>query len=124
LAIALLQEPSLHGQPFNFGPKAQQNQTVLDLVQQMSLHWDQVRWQDVSGITDRPYESGLLKLNCDKALHYLKWHAVMNFEDTVEMTADWYRVCYDEPQKIAEMTLSQITRYTAIAKKPGLEWAQ
>ncbi len=124
LAIALAQRPELHGQPFNFGPQAQQNHSVLSLVQQMALYWDQVRWQDVSGLADGPYESGLLKLNCDKALHYLQWHAVMGFEDTVRMTADWYRIYYQQSTQIATVTDAQIVAYTAIAKQQGLGWAQ
>jgi len=124
LAVALSQRPELHGEPFNFGPPAQQNHSVLELVQQMALHWDQVRWQDVSQSAAGPYESGLLKLNCDKSLHYLRWHAVMGFEDTVRMTAEWYRSYYQYQQQIAATTYSQIRAYTAIAKEQGLSWAQ
>lgn len=124
LAIALSQRPELHGEPFNFGPPAQQNHSVLQLVQQMALHWDQVRWQDVSQSVTGPYESGLLKLNCDKALHYLRWRAVMGFEDTVRMTAEWYGTYYQQPAQIAATTRSQIEAYTAIAKQQGLAWAQ
>ena len=124
LASALLQQPELHGEPFNFGPQAQQSHTVLELVQQMALHWDQVRWQDVSVSVAGPYESGLLKLNCDKSLHYLHWHAVMGFEDTVRMTAEWYRAYYQQPEQISVTTDAQIASYTKIAKQHGLEWAQ
>lgn len=124
LAIALTQRPELHGQPFNFGPQAQQNYSVLALVKQMALHWDQVRWQDVSGIATGPYESGLLKLNCDKAQQYLQWHAVMGFEDTVKMTAEWYRAYYHQQTQVAALTDTQISAYTAIAKQQGLDWAQ
>lgn len=123
LAIALSQRPELHGEPFNFGPQAQQNHSVLELVQQMALHWEQVHWQDVSGLAAVPYESGLLKLNCDKSLHYLDWHAVMGFEDTVRMTAEWYRAYYHQPSQIAATTNAQIAAYMAIAKQHGLEWA-
>jgi len=124
LAIALTQQPELHGEPFNFGPQSQKNHSVLDLVRQMALHWEQVRWQDVSESVSGPYESGLLKLNCDKSLHYLNWHAVMGFEDTVRMTAEWYRTYYQQPVQIAETTNAQIAAYTKIAKKHGLTWAQ
>jgi CDP-glucose 4,6-dehydratase len=124
LAIGLSQRPELHGEPFNFGPHAQQNHSVLELVKQMALHWEQVRWQDVSGSIAGPYESGLLKLNCDKSLHYLQWHAVMGFEDTVRMTAEWYRAYYQQPANIAPTTNAQIAAYTAIAKQHGLVWAQ
>lgn len=124
LAVALSQRPELHGEPFNFGPQAQQDHSVLELVQQMALHWDQVRWQDVSQSAAGPYESGLLKLNCDKALHYLRWHAVMDFEDTVRMTAEWYRAYYQQPAQIAATTQAQIEAYTAFAKQQGLAWAE
>jgi CDP-glucose 4,6-dehydratase len=124
LAVALSQRPELHGEPFNFGPQAKQNHSVLELVQEMALHWDQVRWQDVSGMAAGPYESGLLKLNCDKALHYLRWHAVMGFEETVRMTAEWYRSYYQLPKGISFTTNAQIAAYTTIAKQNGLDWAQ
>ncbi|MBT6007810.1 MAG: CDP-glucose 4,6-dehydratase [Rhodobacterales bacterium] len=124
LAIELSMRPELHGEPFNFGPPAQQNHSVLELVQQMALHWDQVRWQDVSNSIEGPYESGLLKLNCDKSLHYLHWHAVMGFEDTVRMTAEWYEAYYRQTGNIATVTQSQIEAYTEIAKLQKLEWAE
>ncbi len=124
LAVALSQRPELHGEPFNFGPAAQQNHSVLELVQQMAIYWDQVRWRDVSQSMVGPYESGLLKLNCDKALHYLKWSAVMGFEDTVRMTAEWYSAYYRNPAEITIMTQIQIKSYMAFAKEQGLTWAQ
>ncbi len=123
LAVALSQRPELHAEPFNFGPRAQQNHSVLELVQQMALHWDQVRWEDASKSAKGPYESGLLKLNCDKALHYLRWHAVMDFEDTVGATARWYRAYYQQPETVAATTREQIGAYTELARKQGIPWA-
>jgi CDP-glucose 4,6-dehydratase len=119
LAAELYQRPELHGEPFNFGPPAQQNHTVLELVVEMSRHWSGVRWADVSANTSGPYESGLLKLNCDKALQLLQWHASMSFTETVRMTAEWYRVFYENPQSIAEVTLAQIREYESIAQAQG-----
>ena len=124
LATALSHQPEMHGESFNFGPPAQQNHSVLELVRQMALHWDKVSWKDVSQSAQGPYESGLLKLNCDKALHHLRWHAVMGFEDTVRMTTEWYRAFYQRPDSIADTTDMQIADYTAIAKQQGLAWAQ
>ena len=124
LAAVLSHQPEMHGESFNFGPPAQQNHSVLELVRQMALHWDKVSWKDVSQSAKGPYESGLLKLNCDKALHHLRWHAVMGFEDTVRMTAEWYRAFYQQPASIAEVSNQQIADYTAIAKQQGLAWAQ
>jgi CDP-glucose 4,6-dehydratase len=124
LGVALSQQPELHGQPFNFGPQAQQSYSVLDLVKEMSRHWDEVRWKDVSGGAVGPYESGLLKLNCDKALHFLQWYAVLDFESTVQMTTEWYRAYYQSKSQIVATTNAQIANYTKIAKAQGLVWAQ
>lgn len=125
LAVALKESSALHGQPFNFGPPAQQNHSVGKLVTAMSAHWDQVRWEDVSAQYGGPYESGLLKLNCDKALHHLRWRAVWDFDATVRETALWYRQYYEQPsQSIADFSLSQIRAYVDAARKQGLAWAQ
>jgi CDP-glucose 4,6-dehydratase len=114
LAAALIDHPELHGESFNFGPPSHQNHTVLELVQQMSLHWDQVRWEDVSRDLTGPYESGLLKLNCDKALHYLGWQAVLGFEETVKLTAEWYKAYYEQAEAICSVTKNQINNYMKI----------
>jgi CDP-glucose 4,6-dehydratase len=119
LAATLAQHPALHGESFNFGPPRHQNHSVLELVQQMARHWGQVRWEDASGDTNGPHESGLLKLNCDKALHYLGWKAALGFEETVRLTAEWYRAYYDSPDTIAAVTHAQIRHYTALVNPAG-----
>ena len=123
LAYDLDKSKRLHGEPFNFGPPAQQNQSVLELVEVMSHYWDKVRWEDISKRADQPYESGLLKLNCDKALHELNWRAVMDFEETVSMTAEWYKSFYLDQTTILDFTNSQLEKYTDLAKSRGLDWA-
>ena len=124
LAIALHENSKLHGQPFNFGPNIRENHSVGDLVSEMANHWDQVRWEDVSSQYGGPYESGLLKLNCDKALYHLNWQAILDFEVTVKMTAEWYRNFYITPNNICMVSQRQIQTYTDIAKNKGLSWAQ
>ncbi|MDC1238144.1 CDP-glucose 4,6-dehydratase [Pseudomonadales bacterium] len=111
LGALLSQNHRLHGEAFNFGPQAQQNHSVLELVKQMSRSWSEVRWAECEPQSSQFYESGLLKLNCDKALHFLNWHAVLNFEETVALTADWYRSFYDEPISIQDVTHKQINDY-------------
>lgn len=111
LAAALFERPELHGEAFNFGPNNDQTQSVLELVQEMSKCWDQVKWKSVINDSVSPYESGLLKLNCDKALHFLKWQSSLKFEETVKLTADWYKSYYEKPDLIYETTLDQIKKY-------------
>ena len=125
LAMALKESAALHGQPFNFGPPAQQNHSVGELVSAMTEHWDQVRWEDVSAQYGGPYESGLLKLNCDKALHHLRWQAAWDFATTVRETALWYRRYYEQPTaSIADFSVAQIAAYVQAARTQGVAWPQ
>ena len=60
-------------------------------------------------------KAGLLKLNCDKALHHLRWTAVLGFEETARLTAEWYRAYYDDPEAISTVTDAQLRHYSAVA---------
>jgi len=125
LAMVLHKSGELHGEPFNFGPPAHQNHTVGVLVSEMARRWDKGRWEDVSDQDAGPHESGLLKLNCDKALHHLGWRAIWDFDTTVRETAFWYRRYYKDPQSsIADFSLEQISAYVAEAQRQELIWAQ
>jgi CDP-glucose 4,6-dehydratase len=124
LALALNRDPKLQGEAFNFGPQPQEEHSVLDLVKEMSVYWDKIRWEDVSGVPNEFHESGLLKLNCNKALDELKWRATMSFEKTVQLTAEWYQSFYMSSEQIFNITNQQIDEYTQLAQEIGLKWAQ
>jgi len=124
LAIALVKHADLHGEAFNFGPSFLNNYTVLDLVRQMGIYWDKVQWDEAPTSLQEKYESGLLKLNCDKAMLNLNWHTVMSFEETVCMTVEWYRSYYQKSNNSVSVTNSQIADYSDLAKQRGLFWAQ
>jgi CDP-glucose 4,6-dehydratase len=124
LAAELYQREELHGEPFNFGPPVHQNHTVLELVQSISQYWHKVHWEDNSGDEKQPSESGLLKLNCDKALHHLNWQTVLTFQETVRMIGEWYSSYYKEPSTIRDVTLSHIHEYETNAREKGMRWIQ
>lgn len=124
LALHLSNDNLLHGEAFNFGPLAQQNYSVLQLIQEMKKHWDKVSWVEDNGVQKSIFESTLLKLNCDKALHFLNWHSVWNFEQTILETTTWYRKYYENPCLIKDKTLEQIDLFSSDAQKIGLSWAK
>jgi CDP-glucose 4,6-dehydratase len=53
----------------------------------------------------------------------LNWHSALDFEETVQITAEWYRNYYSSPQLINETTENQISLYVSSARKQGLKWA-
>ncbi len=124
LAAKLNLKSELHGEAFNFGPSETGDFSVISLVEEMSIHWDKVKYEDISKFKDSYHESELLKLNCDKARHLLNWKSVMNFSETVKMTADWYKSFYANTSPIIETTENQITYYCNLAKERELTWAQ
>ncbi len=126
LASELSQGPHLHGEAYNFGPSADQNFSVRELIDEMTKHWDSVVWNDTSGdlSVERVYEAGLLKLNCDKALAHLLWEPTMTFEETVKLTVEWYKAFYQKDRiDIHEFTLNQIRFYMTLAEERQLRWA-
>ena len=124
LAANLADSPRLHGEAFNFGPRAEQNYSVRTLLESLKTHWSDVVWQDTSDQKNQHYEAGLLKLNCDKALAQLNWQPTLNFEETVKLTAEWYKAFYHNPERcILDVTLQQLTYYIEMAKQKGIAWA-
>lgn len=122
LALALEADGKFHGEAFNFGPPAENNHSVIDLVKEMSLYWNKVKFEDISKSYVGPHEAGLLKLNCDKALSYLKWKAVLDFKETVQFTAEWYRNFYEKNTNVKEFSLKQIELYIKKASEKKVVW--
>ena len=123
LASCLHSDKAFHGEAFNFGPLASQNNPVRELIFEMSKYWERVRWNDVSEEGEHVHEAGLLKLNCDKALNDLRWESTLDFNETVKMTVDWYKVFYqNESSSMYDITLKQIEQYTQLAKIKKMSW--
>lgn len=123
-AKLLTKEPNLNGESFNFGPPAEVNATVEQLLQEMVKHWNGKSWRVESSALTRK-EAGLLKLSCDKALARLAWQPTLKFSETVEFTASWYRSFYENSAANAgALTSQQIARYVNFAKERNLAWAK
>jgi len=113
----------LAGEAYNFGPAADANHTVAEVVDALAMHWPGFRCEMDRACTPGMQECTLLKLCCDKALACLGWKATLNFEECIRYTAEWYRAYYatDKPDMLA-FTLGQIYAYTVAAEARGLPW--
>ncbi|AOP33699.1 CDP-glucose 4,6-dehydratase [Leptospira tipperaryensis] len=119
-----LGQEGLNGEAFNFGPDANVNQTVSELLDAMVERWPGVGWSVPKGFEGGGKEANLLKLSCDKVLFHLKWQAVLGFSETVDFTVDWYRNWIDRKTGIYDFTVSQINRYCELASKKKYIWAK
>ncbi len=126
LGESLFKDGSLCGEAFNFGPRAEQNHTVKELLEDLSVYWDFKEPSEAYAVTDNiPFhEAGLLKLNCDKALFYLKWQATLGYAETIKFTSEWYYNFYNSKKDIYAKSVEQIREYETLAANKGLLWTK
>jgi CDP-glucose 4,6-dehydratase len=125
LGAKLAAEEEFHGEAFNFGPRAEQNRTVVELLNEMSKYWGFEEENESFHITANiPFhEAGLLKLNCDKALFYLKWEPNLDYTETIRLVSKWYYSFYREKIDMYEFTINQINEYEKIANERKRIWS-
>lgn len=125
LSAALATRRELNGESFNFGPRAEQNRSVVELLTDLSRYWHFEAPSDAYRVTEnRPFhEAGLLKLNCDKALFFLRWQATLEYDECVKLVSEWYYKYYKGDEAMYDLTIGQIEQYELLAKSRGLVWA-
>lgn len=125
LGWMLTKDSNLSGESFNFGPAAQINKTVLQLLEDLSAFFNKEKDQAYTITENTPFdEARLLKLNCDKALHFLKWHAILDYPQLMEFTGAWYSCFYGKHADMLEYTRQQIREYEHIAQTKELAWTR
>ncbi len=126
LGARLAQGPALHGESYNFGPRAEQNNRVVDLLVDLARIWgfdDPSQSFCITG--DAPFhEAGLLKLSCDKALFDLRWEPNLSYAECVEMTGGWYRDVLKNGASAAEVTTRHVREYEAKAVERSRVWTR
>ena len=123
LGAELFENKQLNGEGFNFGPKAENSHTVEQLLKDLSKIW-QITENKAYNITDNItfHEAGLLKLNCDKALFYLKWTSALDYQTLIKFTGEWYYHFYKNRSDIFDLTINQIAEYQKLAKELNIKW--
>lgn len=123
IAQRLMNNQIRSGECYNFGPSALDNFSVLQLLNEMKKHY-----KDAEFILKKSRilkESNLLKLNCDKAMVQLKWKSTLDFQETIQMTMDWYKYFYElSSEAMFEFSKDQINQYMKIASDRKLKWAK
>lgn len=127
LAQQLQERPgALSGESFNFGPKAEQNHTVETIIRDMSRQWKFADPSAAYGVTPNAEfkESGLLKLNCDKALAGLSWQPTLEYSVMIDFVSAWYYHFYRSDRNMFDFTMEQIDAYQSLAQKKDLPWTR
>ena len=103
---------------FNFGPYPEENYCVADVVTEVLKSWPG-SWQDRSDPTAL-HEADHLNLSIKKAVDFLGWSPVWNFEKTITKTVEWYRLHHENPKSTRALTQEQIVSYEADAEAAGI----
>lgn len=126
LGSDLARRSDLHGQAFNFGPRAEQSSSVEDLLKDLSLQWGIDDSEKAYRIIANSsfHEAVLLKLNCDKALFNLKWESNLLYSETIKLVGEWYVRYYQQDNNMLNFTFEQISEYEEIGIERGRVWAR
>ena len=87
LSINLNKKKKINGKIFNFGPKVDWKNKVINIVKIMKLYWPSAKWKIEKNFFFK--ESKLLHLNSSKAKKELKWHCFLNLDETIKFTISW-----------------------------------
>ncbi len=121
LARRQWEAPGDFAEAWNFGPDERGVLTVGQLADRLVAHWGAGGWE-CRDETEAPHEAGILRLDISKARERLAWRPVLDPEDTVRMTAGWYRARGGgEARALCE---GQIAEYELAARHAGLPWAE
>ena len=110
LAQRLIESPEGFDGPWNFGPGTELECSVHDVARMVVKA---VKRGEI--VLDRdpaaPHEARILRLDCSKAQRDLGWRSLLTFEETVQLTAEWY-LAWSEGSDNYAVTTRQIAEYT------------
>lgn len=104
-------QPGKYESCYNFGPHPDHTKSVEVLAKGLLDRWG----DDMSRIefdsTPQPKEASLLNLDITKAGVELGWVPRLNFEDTINITADWYHDRHINKMDARELMLRDIRHF-------------
>jgi CDP-glucose 4,6-dehydratase len=100
---------------WNFGPLLSSDVPVASIADALVRLWGAgAHWETDAG--ERPHEAPYLRLDCSKAVTKLGWRPLLELEDSLRLTVDWYRA-FQRGADMRAVTLDQIAE--AMGAKVG-----
>lgn len=113
LAQSLLEHGAQFAEAWNFGPAADSEVPVSTVASRLARLWgNSASWE--IDVDRHAHEAAYLKLDCSKAASRLHWHPAINFDQTLQLTVDWYRSFWNEKDMHA-VTMAQIEDFLSRA---------
>lgn len=95
---------------FNFGPSSLNCIDVKTLTELLIKSLRINKKIKYKKLRDNFYEKKYLFLNSKKAKQKIKWESILSLEETVRLTADWYREYFNK-NNLENKTISQVLNY-------------
>lgn len=90
----MVDDPGSFSGAWNFGPVDEDARDVAWIVEQFAHIWDGADWR-IEADTAKLHEARWLKLDCSKARDRLNWRPLVDIEQALQWTVDWYRDYYN-----------------------------
>lgn len=84
------ENPGKYSGAWNFGPHSKEVVSAGQLVDRFLEHWGTGKVK-IEGENQKFHEAGMLLLDSSKARDQLGWKPLLDFSDTLKLTAEWYR---------------------------------
>jgi CDP-glucose 4,6-dehydratase len=112
LAERLHAEPRQYSEAWNFGPHDEDSVPVAELLDRFIAHWGEGAWRGEL-VASGPHEAHLLRLDSSKARERLDWRVALGLDETVRLTAEWYRAACRTASAtdVRDLTNAQIEHY-------------
>lgn len=107
LGAKMIEDPVKYASGYNFGPEPESELTVEQLIQISIETWGSGTYE-IQSNPNQLHEAGLLKLDITKAKTVLDWKPLLNANETIKWTIDWYKA--PETEKAAK-TKIQVREY-------------
>jgi len=109
LAEKMWQEPVKFSEAWNFGPFAEDADTVEWIVNYLVEHWgDGAAWEKDQQL--HPHEANFLKLDIAKAQTQLKWQPSWHLDQALDALIAWYKA-WLRKEDMFQVTIQQIKQY-------------
>jgi CDP-glucose 4,6-dehydratase len=115
----LISESVFAASAWNFGPEAEGDISVRDIVMCFQQAWP-VFQVDVTPEIDAPTETKTLRLDSSRAIAHLGWRPLWDWRTAVARSASWYRAFYEQGKVT---TYADLDAYVSAAADAQLPWA-
>ena len=110
LAEELYNKGQAFAEPFNFGPRDEDCQSVESILNTINVIWEDCPGWKLDDEAN-PHEARFLKLDISKAKDKLNWTPKWNLESTIKRIVDW-NTAFNRQENMREHCINEIKSYS------------